>query len=314
MIAQPNLTQLYDSLRPALASLEAERRQVMNRILLYGASLLAGLVLLIVLIPGLRSFDGVWFFAVVGLGGIAAIIGGQTRAYRRRFKREVVAKLVQALSPDLRYEPEMGIGYGEYRASQLFTRTPDRYREEDLVMGKVGQTRLKVSEVHSEYKTESTDSKGRRSTQWHTIFRGLFFILDFPKPFKGTTLVLPDQGEGIFNWLEQLSARGQLVKLEDPEFERMFVVYGSDQVEARYLLSTSLMQRIVEFRKEFKNPIYLSFTGGNLFMALSMRRDLFEPRVFRPTRPEDLMEYLSDLRFALSVVDELNLNTRIWTA
>lgn len=43
--------------------------------------------------------------------------------------------------------------------------------------------------------------------------------------------------------------RPDVVRLEDPEFEKIFVVYSSDEVEARYILSTSFMERLVEFRK-----------------------------------------------------------------
>ena len=49
-------------------------------------------------------------------------------------------------------------------------------------------------------------------------------------------------------------SRPPLVKLEDPEFEKHFVVSGEDQVEARYILSTCLMQRLTDFRNKPMNP------------------------------------------------------------
>ncbi|RIH84296.1 hypothetical protein Mterra_02019 [Calidithermus terrae] len=306
-------TELYRQLEPVIGDLERERREVAARLVVFGAVTVLAAVLLVALVPAVRDPGLLGFVAFAGIAALGVAHGALTRRYRARFKNELVRRLVQHLGPGLEYRPEAGVGYGSYRSSQLFPREPDRYKEEDLIAGRVGQTRLKVSEVHSEYKTESTDSKGRRTTHWHTIFRGLFFVLDFPKPFRGTTLVLPDNGDGAFlNFLERFSSRGQLVKLEDPEFERYFVTYASDQVEARYLLSTSLMQRLVNFRKAFKRPLYLAFSGGNFYLALSTPKNFFEPRIFQPLRLEDLVDYLTDLRFVLSVIDELNLNTRIW--
>jgi hypothetical protein len=301
--------ELYCQLEPVLGELERERRQTLSRLALAALLTLLAAGLLIALVPAVRDPGLLGLVASAGTALMSLVHSLLNRRYRQRFKNEVVRQLIRHLSPGLDYRPERGVGYGSYRSSQLFPREPDRYREEDLITGRIGQTRITVSEVHSEYKTKST----RGNTRWHTIFQGLFFVLDFPKPFRGTTLVLPDNGDGAFlDLFERLSNRGQLVKLEDPEFERYFVTYTSDQVEARYLLSTSLMQRVVNFRKAFKCPLYMAFSGGNFYLALPTPRNFFEPQLFRPIRVEDLADYLADLRFVLSIVDELNLNTRIW--
>ncbi|UCG49610.1 MAG: DUF3137 domain-containing protein, partial [Phycisphaerales bacterium] len=101
---------------------------------------------------------------------------------------------------------------------------------------------------------------------------------------------------------------------EDPEFERNFAVYGSDQIEARYILSTSLMSRIVDFKKGSGRKIHLSFVGSRVFVAISYTRSLFEPRIFTTLLDfEPIRGYFEDLQLAVGIVDELNLNTRIWS-
>jgi len=108
--------------------------------------------------------------------------------------------------------------------------------------------------------------------------------------------------------------RDELIKLDDPEFEKYFVVYSNDQVGARYILSTSLMKRIVDFKKSSNRNIYLSFVGSMVFVGISYSRSLFEPRIFRTLLDfEPIREYFEDLRLAIGIVDDLNLNTRIWT-
>ena len=177
-----------------------------------------------------------------------------------------------------------------------------------------GATRIKFSEVHAEH--ESGSGKNRRR---YTIFKGLFFIGDFNKDFAGQTVVLPDTAEKLFGRIGQKLQslnifRGKLIKLEDPEFERAFAVYGDDQIEARYILSTSLMKRIVDFKKKTNRKIFLSFIGSMVFVAVSYTKNLFEPRIFRTLLDfEPIREYFEDLQLALGIVDDLNLNTRIWS-
>ncbi len=42
---------------------------------------------------------------------------------------------------------------------------------------------------------------------------------------------------------------GELIKLENPEFEKIFSVYGSSQQEARYVLTPTMMEAIVNVYK-----------------------------------------------------------------
>ena len=185
--------------------------------------------------------------------------------------------------------------------------------------GKIGATAIRFCELHTQYKTTRRDSKGHTHTEWHTIFRGLFFMGDFNKHFSGSTIVLPDSAEALFGkfgqWLQSFSfGRDQLIKMDDPEFEKLFVVYGTDQIESRYILSPALMQRIVEFKTKRQKSIYLSFVGSSIFVALSETRALFEPKIFSSILDfETVCEYFEDLRVAVEIVEDLNLNTRIWS-
>jgi hypothetical protein len=178
----------------------------------------------------------------------------------------------------------------------------------------VGQTAVKFSEVDAKY--ESGSGKNRTVQQ---IFKGLFFIADFNKDFHGRTFVLPDTAEGFLGKLGQAFqewniSRDDLVRLEDPEFEKEFVVYSNDQVEARYILSTSLMKRIVDFKRQSGKKIHLSFINSQVNVTVSFKRNLFEPRLFSTLLDfEPVREYFEDLVLAVGIVEDLNLNIRIWT-
>jgi len=242
-----------------------------------------------------------------------------TREYVEQFKARVIRRIIEFIDPELTYLADGHVSRARFHSSRIFTRYPDRLRGDDLVSGKVGRTAIEFSEVHAQYKTEATDSKGRKK-KYHTIFKGLFFSADFNKQFRGKTVVLPDTAErlfgGIGGFFQSLNkSRGELVKLENPEFEKYFVVYGDDQIESRYVLSTSLVQRILDFRKKTSRRVHLSFVGSEVFVAVPYRRSLFEPRVFgKITGFKGIREYFADLQLALGIVEDLDLNTRIWAS
>ncbi|MFW6365973.1 MAG: DUF3137 domain-containing protein [Spirochaetota bacterium] len=304
-----------------LTVLEKKRKAVVKKVLISAAAIstavLAVAGILLVFLQG-EDLMFLVFPVVIGVMGIHFAVGRLSRNYVSSFKQSIISSLVTFVDPDLQYDPQAYIPVDLFKSSELFRRRIDRYRGDDLVWGRVGETAIRFSELHAEYKTTTTDSKGRRKTHWHTIFKGLFFIGDFNKPINGQTFVLPDTAERIFGSYGQIfqsynKTFGELIRLEDPDFEKEFVVYGTDQIEARYILTTSLMARITDFRRKAGKRIYLAFIGSNLFIAISFSRNLFEPRLFKTVLDfSPVQEYFEDMRLAVGIVEELNLNTRIW--
>jgi hypothetical protein len=307
------------TLLPTLERLERHRQRILrNMFIAGGAGLLAG-ALVAGAIDGFQTPMG--FIIPVAAGVLLAVIvtAITSKGFKAEFKDRVIREVVHFVEPSLTYSPDRGISESQFRSSRLFKHSIDRYNCEDYVRGRLGKTDFEFSEVKAEYKTQSTDSKGRTRTSWHTIFDGIMFMADFNKEFRSPVVVLPDVAErtlGRFGqWLQSKNfSRADLVKLEDPRFEEQFVVYGDDQIEARYILSTSLMERILEFKEKTGEDIYLSFVHSRLYVAIPTSDNLFEPRLLRSLMdPSMCEEYLRDLNLAVGIVEDLDLNTRIWS-
>jgi hypothetical protein len=302
-----------------LDALEEQRKSIMSnlKVLCVVLGTLAVAAAAAVLAAGEPPFLFLVVFGLIIIGGIGHYV--ITHGFRDRFKTAIVTQMVRFFGPDFQYEPRGSVSRARFLESRIFDRRIDRYRGEDYISGTAGKTHFECSEVHAEYKTTTTDSKGRRQTHWHTIFKGLYFIADFNKHFQGITLVLPDYAESTLGWIGQklqewnFSRPGELVKLEDAEFEKLFVVYSTDQIESRYILSPSLMQRLVTFRRKFRHVVYLSFIGGSVHIAVNPGKNLFEPSIFKAVSYATCRELFEDMVLVLGIVDELNLNTRIWT-
>ena len=122
-------------------------------------------------------------------------------------------------------------------------------------------------------------------------------------------------GDLIGNWLQSKNmARNELIKMDDPKFEKEFVVYSTDQVEARYILSHSLMKKLLHFKHKSKHPLHISFAQNHIHMAIDYDEDLFEPAIFSSLLDYKVaMAYVQTLHLAIGIVQELKLNEKLWS-
>ncbi len=308
------INELYDCYRnqllPDLKILEEERKKTLKKILTVTFAIIPIAILLAALAKRLIPY-----IIIITIIILAVVIKMFSKKYVKNFKVGIIDKIVKFIDDNLIYCRNKYIPRHLFETSKIFKQRVDKYRGDDYVEGKIGKTQVEFSEIHAQYVTR--DSKGNR--HHHTIFKGLFFVADFNKKFNGTTVVLPDVAEKLFGQIGTMlqswnKSRGQLIKLESPEFEKYFAVYGDDQIQARYILSTSLMERIVNFKRKTGRKIYLSFVGSKIFVAISYRKNLFEPRIFKTLLEfTPIQEYYEDLATAIAIVQDLNLNTRIWS-
>jgi len=244
--------------------------------------------------------------------------GEQTRVYFSERQSEVMREIVAFIDPALEYRPEGSIPFEAFVRAGIVSGSIDRYTSDDLVKGRIGNTPVSISEVHAEEVTVYRDSDGDTHESWKTLFRGLFFISEFNKHFKGSTYALSDDAERRFGTLgravQSWGGPGELVLLEDPEFESEFVVYSSDQQEARYILTPALMRRMLELRLKSEQRVQFSFVGAAVHVAIPAEGELFEPSVLKGVGDREVLRRYHDLlRLAVSVVEEFSLNTRIWS-
>ena len=230
--------------------------------------------------------------------------------YIGRFKDEIVHNIIKFIDPSLHYDPFCHVNENDYRQSGLFLENFDRYNGDDYVEGRRDKTVFCFSELHTEREVRSG-----KNTHWETIFKGLFFIGDFNKHFQGRTYVYSENNPqlGFFSKLLTSFARDlEKVKLESIEFENRFIVYSNDQVEARYILTPSFMERLVKLQDLMGDRTSYSFVDTNIYVAVPIADVLFEPSVFSTNDYNKLGDYYNTVHIVFDIIDELNLNLRIW--
>ena len=155
------------------------------------------------------------------------------------------------------------------------------------------------------------------------------------KNFTGTTVVRP---HGLINnyrsvsvkWQKTININGnesgnETIKvykspnlhkttLEDVEFNKKFDVYTDDEVEARYLLTTALMERLNTMQTVFKaDKTACSFYDEKLYVALYTKKDLFAigSLVKEVCDREQFFTMFDEILSIIKLIDHFKLNQKI---
>jgi len=223
------------------------------------------------------------------------------------------------------YDPKERVSSDLITESDLFATKITKTTGEDLFTGKYGLTEFQFSELELKKEEDSSDSDGGTSKITITFFKGVLFIADFKKDFSGltvieSTLLKTDKGLGkladkMINKATSTanSRANKKILLEDAEFNRHFIVKTSDEIEARYILSSSMMAQLLNFVKSHKNEIKISFNNSKMFIAFSSPKNFFEQGIDKQSGKYNLEGVYEELTLFLSFVEEFDLNTRIWS-
>lgn len=237
---------LAQKLAPTLQVLENKRKELLRKGrsegLIYAAIfLVVGVIALLIL--KLEGIFGPIVIVVISVIIFITCINNKSKIFSSFYKEEVVDEIIHAFCPNATYSPNNGVSEDLFRNSGLFT-SPDRYHAEDLIEGCLGKTSFICSEVHAEERRARSTKNGVQY-YWEDIFKGFLFIADFHKEFQGETTVLRDS----FFKIKMGASR---VKMENPDFEKVFDVFSTNQIEARYLITPSMMERMLKLDSNFK--------------------------------------------------------------
>ena len=312
--------------RPAIADLNeslADLRELRDRTRKNALTISAVIIAVTVLLSiGAFAVDGdvLMFVLISGIVLAVSLYIGMMHGVKLRYKKLVVPSLLKEIDPGLSYNPTGSIPKEVFRHSKIFSQSADSYSGEDLVFGSYRGIPIRFSELKVQEK--HTDGK---NTSYHTFFNGIFMIADFNKDFKYSHWVLPDTAEAAFgqvfgNFLQKLHlpGRGHMTRMEDPAFEKKFVVYTEDDVEARYILTPKLMHTMLNLSERFRkgvSRIAFAFMDSNVYVAIPIEggRDLFEMPSHGDLGEGTARKTLEELKEILSVFDVMELDLRLWS-
>lgn len=260
------------------------------------------------------SVFNLWFGFVVGLFLFAAfMLPKPAKKYKRDTKKMVMPKIT-AFFKNMTYQSENGgVSASVIRESDLFEGMENVYYD-DTFRGSRKGTKFQLGEqrvttyvqtkngrrevtmfkgifllfeLGKKFKGQTVvkDKKGQWLTFFFLFLGGTFLLLLMVMNVKAFFT------DGYVNWdflLWSLTVIGAFlygifknkykkVNLEDVVFAKNWKVKATDQVEARYVLTPALMERMLKIKRMFYGKsVHFAFFNNKVLIAVGTNKDMFE--------------------------------------
>lgn len=261
-----NFNEIYEKVYMECSEpLERLRKKSRNGIIrVLFISIFVGIILTIIT----KSLIAIFLVVLINL--FYQIFSKNNKNYKTMFKEKIIKTFIKEYSENLEFYPTRGIPRFTYNKAKF--EFYENYYSEDLITGTLdGGYIINMAEVKTE--TESTDSDGNTTT--YTVFHGLFAEIELKKELNSCIRIRRDS-ISLFNKKEK-------IEMDSGEFEKKFNVYASDKIMAMQLITSDIMQMLLDFKVENKttpeitiegNRFYIRFATGNVFEAKLMKKAL----------------------------------------
>lgn len=135
---------------------------------------------------------------------------------------------------------------------------------------------------------------------------GIIFQARMNKNFAGKTIIVRDKG-----WRNMLARYKDLHRagIESPEFEKSYEVYTDNQIEARYILTSVMLEYMVELKGLFPQ-IEFSFFEHQVLIKIQTKKNLFECTSFFQSliNKKRMEKIFNEFYLLFSVIDIMRIN------
>ena len=265
------------NLLPLLQQQEKIRRKYLARFfLLLGLSVIFYPLFIMAVITIMAQFgsaDGGPILLVSGF--FVMLLYAPIHKYKKKVKNQIMPYFADFFGT-FEYEFEKTIDSEILRQSKLFSDFRIN-KGDDYFTGVYEGVQITIAEERLQ-KPQDMSVMNISYEHHKDTFRGVCILLEMNKNFNGQTIGLCDWG-----WFNMFHASQglQRVRLEDSRFEKIFEIYAENQIEARYLLTTAFMERLLKLQKLYEGKnIQFSFKDNKLLIAIATKQNMFETNAF----------------------------------
>lgn len=225
------------------------------------------------------------------------------RNYKKNAKNMILEKLLNFIGDFTIDKNNNDINY--IKSLKLFNKF-NKFSCDDRLRGTYNMLPIDIQEISLMLETGSDKNK-----HTSTIFKGIFIKTPSHKKFTGYTIIK----RKLINISSPITLADNKpkVKLEDEVFNEYYDVYSDDQVESRYLITTSFMERMINLAKHGVNDnISISFENGNVNIAISSNKNWFKVPILKPaTNIKNYKYIIFEILTILKIIDSLKLDQNI---
>lgn len=216
--------------------------------------------------------------------------------YNTKFKKIVINKLMNNFYDNLEYFPQKQMPQYLYKRPKYGSY--DRYYSEDYIEAQINNKySIQMAEVLTQREEKSTNSRGESTTRTVTTFKGLFAKIEMEKSINSELRIMQN--------CEMLLQKDRL-KMDSNEFEKHFDVHATNKIIAMQLLTSDVMEKLVDFEKKtnikyditiINHILYLRFHCGAMFEATNIKKGALDQ--------SSIQKYFYMLNFTYNLANKL---------
>ena len=245
-------------------------------------------------------FDLLPFIIIIGLFIWLFKYGTNANKFQKEVK-SIVMPIFCSCFPDLRWVPEKEHLTEIYKNLNILPNF-DFLEYDDCFVGSYKGINFVIEEVDARVKGKNGSS---------SVFRGIVIrFKNFNKKFKGHTVIQP----AFFSIISSRNKNLHKTEMEDVVFEKKYNVYTNDDVEARYLITPTFMEKINKIKTVFKSEfVYCAFSCGQFFLSIHCSENLFDyGQIFNSLNdPKPFIKMSEEIISILKLIDYFKLDQDI---
>ena len=248
--------------------------------------------------------------------------------YTKLVKEKLLCKLYQALDKNLKYIPggfKLPLKYYvfewiikminknineismlEAQISNLSMLLPryDHIRIDDVIQGSYEGRDIKIIEFSLIERQVYHTSENKIKIKFIETFHGALFQTTMEKQVN-TNVFIEQRGSKL------RCPRGlEKVSLESSEFAKIYEVFSNDQIEARYFLTTSTMENLIELNNSGQK-ISGYINGKDVNLIIHTSEDMFEPDINKPLdNINNYVDLIFQVKVILDMITKLKLESK----
>lgn len=220
---------------------------------------------------------------------IILIYNKNTQKYRHIYKTKVLQRFIQLYDKNLNYNPEKGLPNTIYNDAEF--EKYDKYSSKDLIYGDLDTYEIKMSQICTEKITIASDG----SSQYTSLFIGLFAVSTFENNFNGTIKVRTDRGK-LLNTFHKKNK----LEMDSQEFEKYFDVISTNNLQAMQVLTSDIMNMLIDFEQTCKMKIELTIKKHKIFIRFHSKTFL-KPPLFSVINYKTLLKDYNLINFTFDI-------------
>jgi len=138
-----------------------------------------------------------------------------------------------------------------------------------------------------------------KNSHTEEIFKGIFAYITCNKDIGTYIKILKNRKINFANTSDR-------VLMDSEDFEKFFDVYSENRITTTQLLTSDIMELLVDFYKKYYLDYEIVFRNNIIYMKFSTGA-MFEPRIFGNSMDKELLfVYYSILKLILEISNKVN--------